>query len=125
MKGSSLAKFENFVYPVMRIVVGFLFACHGAQKLFGVLGSHGFPHNPQMVAAGLIELIGGVLVLIGFLTRLAAFIASGEMAVAYFTVHARDGFFPIVNKGELAALYCFVLLFIATRGVGRWGIDKS
>ena len=129
------AAFEKPVYAAVRMVVGFLFACHGAQKLFGVpggggnvpvFGLHGFHHaSTSVIAAGVIEFGAGTLIAIGLLTHFAAFLASGEMAFAYFTVHAHGSFFPIVNKGELAVLYCFVFLYIAVRGVGRWGIDKS
>ncbi len=112
-------------YAAMRIVVGLLFACHGAQKLLGVLGGHRMPLASQFGAAGVIELFGGVLIAIGFLTSFAAFIASGEMAVAYFQNHAPRGWFPIQNQGELAAVYCFVFLYIATRGAGVGGIDRG
>lgn len=78
-----------------------------------------------MWAAGFIEFLGGILIAIGLLTRFAAFIASGEMAVAYFMMHAKAGYLPIVNKGELAVLYCFVFLFIATRGAGKFGVDRT
>jgi len=117
-----LGKYAELVYAVMRLVVGLLFACHGAQKLFGVLGGHSQLSNPLMLVAGIIEL-AGLLVAVGLWTSYAAFIASGEMAVAYFMVHAPGGLFPIVNKGELAVLYCFVFLYIASKGSGRWSVD--
>jgi putative oxidoreductase len=82
-------------------------------------------HNPLMLAAGIIEFGGGVLIAIGLLTSVAAFIAAGEMAVAYFTVHARGGFWPIINKGELAVVYCFIFLYIAAHGAGRFAVEKS
>jgi len=78
-----------------------------------------------MGIGGLIELVGGVLIALGIFTSIAAFIASGEMAVAYFMAHFKDGFWPIQNKGELAVLYCFVFLYIAMRGSGRWGVMRS
>ena len=110
----------------MRIVIGLLFACHGSQKLLG--WPPGGPPGalpPLMVVAGIIELVGGLLIAIGFLTGWAAFIASGEMAVAYFTAHApRGGPIPLVNKGELAVVYCFIFLFIAAHGAGIWSIDS-
>jgi putative oxidoreductase len=109
----------------MRIVVGLLFACHGAQKLFGVLGAQGRASEPLLLLAGIIELVGGVLIGIGLQASLAAFVASGQMAVAYFTVHAPSGFWPIINKGELAALYCFVFLYIASRGSGAVSVDRA
>lgn len=119
-----LGKYSEVVYAALRVVTGFLFACHGAQKLFGVLGGTRMLSEPLMVAAGVIELVGGVLIAVGLLTSLAAFIASGMMAVAYFKVHAPDGFWPIMNKGEPAVLYCFLMLYIATRGSGRFSLDR-
>jgi putative oxidoreductase len=118
-----LARYSDQLYALMRIVTGFLFACHGAQKLFGVLGASSELHDPEGLAAGVIEFCGGVLVCVGLFTRLAAFIASGEMAVAYFKAHAPRGFWPVVNRGELAALYAFVFLYISARGSGVWGVD--
>jgi putative oxidoreductase len=118
-----LGKYSQLLYAVMRIVVGLLFACHGAQKLFGVLGGHSMLSDPMMLAAGIIEFAGGGLVLLGLWTATAAFIASGEMAVAYFTTHASAGFWPIMNRGELAVLYCFVFLFVASRGSGTLSVD--
>ncbi|HZS25938.1 MAG TPA: DoxX family protein [Candidatus Angelobacter sp.] len=120
----ALKKFEPYAYAALRIVFGFLFACHGASKFFGVLGGHRPEHVLDWTGAG-IELVGGALILIGLLTHLAAFIVSGEMAVAYFMVHFPHSFFPIVNHGELAVIYCFVALFIACRGAGKWGVDKN
>ena len=116
---------EGLVYAVLRIVAGAMFACHGAQKLFGVLGGHSMVHVPLMLAAGIIEFGGGILIALGVLTSLIALIASGEMAVAYFTQHLPHGFWPIVNHGELAVLYCLVFLFIAARGTGRYGIQPT
>jgi len=107
----------------MRIVTGALFACHGAQKLFGVLGGQK-QEAPLFVAAGVIEFGGGILIAVGLLTSIAAFIACGEMAVAYFKQHAPAGLWPIVNHGELAVLFCFVFLYIASRGSGILGIDS-
>ena len=121
----NLGQYGDRVYPATRFVIGCLFACHGAQKLFGVFGGHSVIHNPLMLAAGIIEFGGGLLIAIGLLTSVAAFIASGEMAVAYFTMHARGGFWPIVNKGELAVVYCFIFLYIASHGAGRFAVQKS
>jgi len=121
---NALKKFEPTAYAALRIVFGFLFACHGATKVFGVLGGHRPTDVLSWTGAG-IELIGGGLILIGLLTHLAAFFASGEMAVAYFMVHQPRGIFPIKNGGELAVIYCFVALFIACRGAGKWGVDKG
>jgi putative oxidoreductase len=117
-----LGKYSDFLYALMRIVAGLLFACHGAQKLFGVLGGQK-QEAPLMIAGGVIELVGGTLIAVGFFTGFAAFICSGMMAVAYFKSHAPGGIWPIMNRGELAALYCFVFLFIASRGSGIMSID--
>ena len=118
-----LGKYSELLYSMMRVMVGLLFACHGAQKLFGVLGGECQLSNPMMLTAGVIEFAVGLLVALGLWASYAAFIASGQMTVAYFMVHAPDGFWPIVNKGELAVLYCFVFLFIASKGSGSWSID--
>jgi putative oxidoreductase len=119
-----MSRASEFLYAVMRLVVGLLFACHGAQKLFGVLGGVSQLSDTLLLAAGVIELVGGGLVAIGLWTGYAAFIASGQMAVAYFMVHAHKGFWPVVNKGELAVLYCFVFLYIASRGSGVLSVDS-
>lgn len=119
-----LGRFAPQLYAVMRIVVGLLFACHGAQKLFGLLGGPQVTLLSKFGLAGVIEFFGGLMIALGFLTGTAAFIASGEMAYAYFTAHKPNGNVPIQNGGELAVLYCFVFLYIAARGVGVWGIDK-
>lgn len=116
------------VYAVFRIVVGFLFMFHGAQKLLGLFGGMGGATAPLMSLpwfAGVIELVGGILVMIGLFTKIAAFIASGEMAVAYFMVHQPQGGWPIQNGGEAAALFCFAFLYIATRGAGVWSADTA
>jgi putative oxidoreductase len=120
-----LAKFEPYAYALLRIVSGFMLLWHGCQKLFGFPAPAGNLPAFIMYIAGPIELIGGILILIGLFTRPAAFIASGMCAVAYFMVHAPRGFFPLLNGGELAALYCFVFLFISTRGAGIWSIDGA
>lgn len=120
-----LGRFSPQLYALMRIFAGLLFACHGAQKLFGVLGGQHMPLASQMGLAGVIEFFGGLLIAIGFLTGTAAFIASGEMAAAFFKVYLPLGVVPIQNRGELAVLYCFVFLYIASRGAGVWGIDRA
>lgn len=119
-----LGRFSPQLYALMRIAIGLLFACHGAQKLFGVLGGHRVVLASQFGVAGIIEFFGGLLIAVGLFTGTAAFIASGEMSYAYFTQHLPRHGAPIQNGGELAVLYCFVFLFIASRGVGLWGIDK-
>jgi putative oxidoreductase len=118
-----LGKYSQVCYGLMRIAVGLLFACHGAQKLFGLFGGIGTPASLLITAAGVIEFFGGVLVAFGLWTGYVAFITSGEMAVAYFTMHASGGFWPIVNHGELAVLYCFVFLYIASKGSGSLSIE--
>lgn len=118
-----LARFEGHAYAVLRIVAGLLFAVHGAQKLFGVVGGTAAPLMTLRGIAGAIEFFGGLLIAVGLFTAPAAFIASGEMAVAYFMAHAPGGVWPILNRGELAVLYCFVFLYVAARGGGRWSLD--
>jgi putative oxidoreductase len=121
-----LGKYSEVFYGIMRIIIGLLFACHGADKLFGLFGGPGVMHlSTKLLAAGIIEFSCGILVAIGFKAGFAAFIASGQMATAYFTVHAPGGFWPIANKGELAVIYCFIFLFIASKGSGRLSIDKA
>ena len=123
-----LSKCQDLTYALLRIVTGFMFAFHGAQKILGILSDFQPPPGSQVWFGGIIELICGLLVLAGFLTRWAALLASGTMAVAYFQFHWKFQFgpelFPAVNKGELAALYCFVFLFIACRGGVKWCLDK-
>jgi putative oxidoreductase len=120
-----LGTYAPYLYALMRIVIGVLYACHGAQKLFGVLGGETVALFSLRGLAGIIEFAGGLLIAVGFFTGYAAFIASGEMAFAYFMAHAPRGFWPIQNDGELAVIYCFIFLYIASRGVGAWGIDKA
>lgn len=111
-------------YALLRIVSGFLFAFHGAQKLFGVFGGTAQPFGTLRWTAGVIELAGGILIMVGLFAAIAAFIASGEMAFAYFMSHQPQGLLPIQNRGELAALYCFVFLFIAMKGAGIWSLRR-
>jgi len=118
-------RFTSLAYAAMRFVVAALYTCHGAQKLFGVLGGHVVPRGSLLFVAAVIEIVAGPLIAIGLLTRIAAFIASGEMAVAYFKSHAPHGFWPIVNKGELPVAFCFVFLFIFAFGAGRISVDHA
>jgi putative oxidoreductase len=120
-----LKRFEPTAYALFRLVFGFLFVCHGLQKLLGVLGGHRVALASMPGAAGIIETVGGLLVMIGLFTSPAAFICSGEMAFAYFMQHQPRGTLPIQNGGEPAALYCFVFLFIATRGAGFLSVGKG
>jgi putative oxidoreductase len=123
-----LGKYSHYLYAIMRIVVGLLFACNGARKLFGVFGGMGSseaaPLLSQVWVAGLVEFSAGLLVAVGLLTGYAAFIASGEMAIGYFQVHFPRGLWPILNAGERAVFYSFIFLFIASRGAVVWGIDR-
>ena len=120
-----LSRYEDYAYALLRIITGAMFLCHGAQKLFG-WPSPAREGTPDWLTyiGGPIELIGGALVMIGLFTRPAAFICSGMMAVAYWYAHGMRAFLPINNGGELAALYCFLFLFIACRGGGLWAMDK-
>ncbi len=111
---------------VFRIVLGLLFLAHGLVKLFG------FPTGAQpgvvpllsiFGLAGVFELVGGAAIVLGIFTRPVAFIRSGQMAVAYFMAHASQGFYPILNGGELAILYCFAFLYLAAAGAGSWSLD--
>jgi putative oxidoreductase len=118
--------YESQTYALFRIVVGLLFLWHGMQKLFGFPGTlpAGIPAFVVYIG-GPIELIGGILVMIGLFTRWAAFICSGEMAFAYWMAHGPNALLPIVNQGELAVLYCFAFLFISARGAGIWSADAA
>lgn len=120
-----LDRYSATVYCLMRLIVGLLFACHGGQKILG------FPPVAKAMqldtlgmVGGYIELICGFLIALGLFTRVAAFLASGMMAVAYFKVHASGGFFPIVNRGEPAVIYCFVFLYVLFRGPGPFSLDR-
>ena len=122
---SFLTPHEPKLYAVMRIVVGFLFFWHGTSKLFGFPTP--VPDAPAFViyVAGGLEFVGGALLMAGFQTRLVAFLCSGLMAAAYFVAHQANGILPIQNHGELAALYCFVFLFISAHGSGIWSVDGN
>ena len=124
-----MKKIEPYAYALLRIVAGAMFTFHGAQKILGVLAESRPPVGSQLWVGGIIELFGGLAVTLGIGTSLAAFLCSGMMAVAYTQYHWKlrfDGnFFPAVNKGELAVLYCFVFLFISCQGSGRWSLGKK
>lgn len=120
-----LGKYEPYLYAILRIIAGFLLLWHGSQKLLAFPPpKQAMPLSGMMAVAGVIELIGGLMILFGLFAGIAAFIASGMLAVAYFTVHAPQGFFPLINGGELAALYCFLFLYIASRGSGVLSVDR-
>ncbi len=124
-----LAPATEPVYAAMRIIVGLLFAFHGAQKVFGVFTEFQPPVGSQLWIGGMIELVAGLLIAVGLLTTWAAFLSSGTMAVAYVQFHWKmafgAAFFPAVNKGELALVYAFLFLFIACRGAGKASIDGT
>jgi putative oxidoreductase len=118
------AKAAPILYALLRIMAGLAFAQHGAQKLFGVLGGSAVSLASQRGLAGIIEFVGGILIALGLFTSPLAFIASGEMAWAYFQQHFKGGWFPIQNGGELAVLYCFIFLYISAVGSGKLSIDS-
>ena len=121
-----LGNYAPHLYALLRIVAGLLFAMHGSQKLFGWPGDGNTVEIASMMGiAGIIELVAGLMIAVGFLTGWAAFIASGEMAVAFFMAHFPQGPIPLLNKGELALLYCFLFLYMAARGSGIWSVDAA
>jgi putative oxidoreductase len=131
MSWTARSSVAAYGHVVMRVVVGFLFACHGAEKILGAFG--GMPPGTGGKAAflsfiwfaGFLELVGGILILVGLFTRCTAFILSGEMAVAYFMAHFPRGFWPILNGGEPAVLYCFIFLHFAASGAGLFSLDHA
>ena len=133
---NALNRFADPFYCITRLIVGLMFASHGGQLVLGMFGGMPGSDNMMMQVGGWIQLVGGLLIAFGFLTRLAAFICSGEMAVAYFMIHVANAptpmakFFPISsagpqvsNKGELAVFYCWFFLFVVFYGAGHWSID--
>ena len=121
----TLAPFAPYAYALLRIIAGLLFVCHGGQKLFGWFGGQPVPLGSLFGVAGTIEIVLGILITIGLLTSFAAFIASGEMAVAYFIGHFPKSFWPLENEGEPAVLFCFIFLFMASEGSGICSIDGA
>lgn len=113
------------ILSVMRFIAGFLFLWHGTQKLFGFPPSQqgGGEMSTLILVAGILEFVGGLLVMVGLFTRWTAFVMSGLMAVAYFMAHGLNAFLPIVNRGELAVLYCFVFFYLFFAGGGPWSFD--
>jgi putative oxidoreductase len=123
-----MSRYEEITLAVLRVMAGLMLAQHGAQKLFGVLTPPDQPARALQAfsrnwIAGVLEITLGPLLALGLGTRVVAFILSGELAFAYFLVHAKNGFWPILNRGELAALYCFVFLYFSSRGGGRYSLD--
>jgi putative oxidoreductase len=123
-----LGRYTEYIYAIVRIIMGLFFVLHATQKFWGYpplpAGMQGGPPTGMLLVAGVIELVCGLLILFGFFASIAAFIASGEMAVAYFIGHFPHGFWPHTNVGEPAVLYCFIFLYIAAKGSGVWSIDS-
>ena len=119
-----LGRFSPYIYGALRIVAGILFALHGAQKLFGMFGGKQVPLMTQFGLAGGIEVVCGLLIAAGIFTSAAAFLASGEMASAYFIAHVPRGPIPLQNGGELAVIYCFLFLYVASRGTVALGLRR-
>lgn len=124
-----LAAWSPYALAVLRIIAALLFIQHGTQKFFAFPPSEFFPEAPAifslMGVAGLLELVGGVLILIGLFTRPVAFVLSGFMAAAYFMGHAPQGFFPASNGGDAAILFCFIYLYMVFAGPGAWSLDAT
>jgi putative oxidoreductase len=127
MEFTLLSRWQPQLLALLRIVAGLLFLEHGLSKFFGFPVPFPIPGPlpPLLVAAGVIECLTGALITLGLFTRLAAFIASGEMAAAYFIQHLPQGFWPLANKGEAAVLFCFVFLYLAAAGPGAWSVDRA
>lgn len=126
MEFTWLSRWQPQALGLLRIVTGLLFLEHATQKFFAFPAP--FPVHPLppiLMAAGVVELVAGILVTLGLFTRLVAFVASGEMAIAYFMQHLPQSFWPAVNKGEGAILFCFIFLYLATAGPGAWSIDGA
>ena len=117
-------RYAPMTYALMRVVFGFLFFLFGLQKMFGILGGTVMPLGSMLGAAGVIETVCGFLIMMGLFTKYAAFLASGEMAAAYFIAHVPQSPLPLVNMGERATMFCFAFLYTATRGAGIWSIDS-
>lgn len=117
-------KSSPVLLSILRIVVGFLFMQHGAEKLFGALGGTSVALFSLMGVAGVLEFFGGLMVLIGLLTRPVAFILSGEMAFAYFIAHVHASVWPILNGGGMAVMFCFTFLYLSAAGAGPWSMDR-
>ena len=123
---NQLSRFAPHLHGILRIIAGLLFLSHGLVKMFGFPpgAMPGYQPLPTLFGfAGLIEVVAGGLITLGLFTRYAAFVASGEMAVAYWMIHAPNGFYPVVNQGEAAILYCFLFLFFAASGPGAFALD--
>ena len=129
MKSTKFDSWRPYTLSILRIVAGFTFSLHGFQKVLGLLGGMRDTGAAAHVLtlpwfAGVLELVGGLLILLGLLTRPVAFLLCGEMAVAYFMAHAPRGFWPTANGGEPAVLYCFIFLYLSAAGPGSWSVDR-
>jgi putative oxidoreductase len=127
-QNSFFTKWRPRILSILRIVVALLFMTHGAQKLFGFpapLPGGGPPLMSLFGVSGILEFVGGLFILLGLFTRPVAFLLAGEMAVAYFMMHAPNGFWPLLNQGEAAVLYCYVFLYMAVAGGGSWSLDRQ
>ena len=120
-----LDRYSEQAYALLRIVSGLLFFAHGVHKFFNFPTAFPMPLSPVLMVAGIIELVTGILIVIGVFTRPAAFVASGMSAVGYWLVHGSQGLYPIANGGETIVLYCFLFLYIAARGAGIWSADGA
>ena len=122
-----LAPYEPYLRSLFRVMAAFTFSLHGWQKLFGWFGGIGgqsVPVNNMLGYAGLIESIGGPLLMLGLFTRPVAFLLSGEMAIGYFRTHAPRSFWPLLNGGEITVFYCFMFLWLSSQGAGAWSLDR-
>jgi putative oxidoreductase len=129
MNGILPASWSGYTHAMLRIMTGLLFLAHGTAKLLGwpaiEMFKDGVPLLSLFGIGGLLEIIGGLMIVVGLFTRTVAFVLSGMMAVAYFMFHAPSAFYPIINQGELAILYSFIFLWLATAGAGPWSVDAS
>jgi len=126
LNGIIPSSWQPQLHAALRIISGLLFLEHGTSKLFHWPTSAGDqPLSALMLAAGVIELVGGLLITVGFFTRYAAFVLAGEMAVAYFIAHMPNSIYPLINRGEAAILFCFIFLFLAAAGAGPYSVDDA
>ena len=120
-----LSKLAPYFLSVLRIFAAGSFLTHGTMKLFNWPAPFEYPLNPMLYTAGILEVVGGLLLLMGLFSRPTAFLLSGLMAFAYFIAHSSNSFFPVLNHGEAAMLYCFIFLYISAAGPGAWSFDAS
>ncbi|HVZ05018.1 DoxX family protein [Hyphomicrobium sp.] len=129
MDTATLERWAPYVLSILRIVTAVLFFEHGLQKIFNIPPAAAGAHHPELFSliglAGVLELVGGALLIVGLFTRPVAFILSGEMAFAYWMAHAPQSFFPLLNRGDAAILFCFVFLYLVFAGPGPWSVDAA